>query len=296
LRCSIAPLAAAGNQACTSPLRRRLAAAHLSRIDRPRDEHLNVHLDDHLAQASTVVQWHPWAAARSPFWMGEYSFMVTGEDAPRHTVSVARAQPTSARSSRSTARVSVPNQVVDLRIGDDQPASANAQLYDRATSPSTCTYPARSRPASSLWRRWIAQGDGRRPRCACSGVAGHRCWRDDRRGRSRGQARYAGSHAPESIRLPAGGCERRHAGPGRGQRRGRGSGRTGSPARATWGPGLARSRNRRPAARHLSHRSDPSQTHTTIRFRHRRPHDCSGNAMPDRLRRQTVSDSAPVAP
>ena len=40
----------------------------------------------------------------------------------------------------------------------------------------------------------------------------------------------------------------------------------------------------------------PLATHATIHFRHRRPHDCSGDDCLTAFVSQTVSDSAPVAP
>jgi len=265
-------------------------------IDPAADQHLNVRLDDRLGPGEYVVQWHAVAAGTRAVLDGEYSFMVTDEDGTSPHVSVTPSTTDVGQVVEVNGQGFGSNEPVDLKIGDDHLSLGSAQADKQGNFSIDLHVPnqvaagvqpvaAQDRQGDQATAAVRVQWGGWPPLLAwTTGVAGPQAGDVRLEVMLQNRSDYVLEGVSVEMPVPEGASVVDADLGGREVRR-----------VVTWDLGWLDRGTAGPLR--VTFRTDrPLATHTTIHFRHRRPHDCHGDDCLTAFVSQTVSDSAPVAP
>jgi methionine-rich copper-binding protein CopC len=267
------------------------------RVEPDAAEHLNVALDAGLPPGTYQVHWHAVAARGGGMSDDEYSFVVTGESAgPVPHLSVTPSATNAGDVIEVDGQGFGSNLDTDLRIGDDNVKLGTARTDKHGDFSIDLRAPAGVVAGVQPVQAQDEQGHraSAAVRVRWGGWPPLMAWTTGQPGPSPGEVgfhlvlRNRSDYVLEGLRvdLPVpDGAEFVSADHG-----GQESGRvvTWSIAwldRGTVGP-----------LEVIFHTTRPLAVHATFQFRHRRPHDCSGDECQSAFVSQTVSDSTPVAP
>jgi methionine-rich copper-binding protein CopC len=265
-------------------------------VDPTANEHLSVQLDDRLGSGEYVVQWHAVAAQTLAVLDGEYTFSVTGEDGSSPRVSVTPPTTDVGQVIEVNGQGWLSNQAVDLEIGDDHLALGTAQADKQGNFSIDLHVPGQVASGVQPVTAFDAQGDrataavhvqwgGWPPLLGwTTGVPGPRPGNVTLEVMLQNRSDYVLEGVSVDMPVPdgasvvaadQGGHEVEHV--------------------LTWNLGWL-DRGTAGPLRATFQTDRPLTTHATIHFRHRRPHDCSGDECLTAFVSETVSDSAPIAP
>lgn len=257
---------------------------------------VELQLDQPLAPGEYTVQWHAEGTRASAAADGEYAFFVSGERGPSPQVSVSQAETDAGQVIEVRGQGWAPGQDVQFKIGDDEVPFGGVQADRHGNFSADARVPRETpfgvQPVTAV------DGQARRALAAVRVVWGGwpplAAWTSGTPGPRPGEVTFSISlqnrsdYLLEGVRVdvpdPPG--ARVIGVDGGGQHvDGHLRWEIGVLDRGTAGP-----------LRAVYATQGPIATHATIDFRHRRPHDCSGNECPSAFVSQTTSDAVPVAP
>jgi methionine-rich copper-binding protein CopC len=265
-------------------------------VDPNEGEHLSVHLADRLGPGEYQVQWHAVAERTLAVQDGEYAFTVTGEAGASPHVSVEPGMTDVGQVVEVNGQGFGSDQPVDLKIGDDQLALGSAKTDKRGNFSIDLHIPAQVAAGVQPVVAQDARGDraaaavrvhwgGWPPLLAwTTGVAGPRPGNVTLEVMLQNRSDYVLEGVRVEMPVPDGASVVAADQGGHEVQR-----------VLTWDLGWI-DRGTAGPLRATFQTAGPLATHATIHFRHRRPHDCSGDECLTAFVSETVSDSAPLAP